>query len=246
LAHDNPSELGLPLFTFSGNFNNPTLPPERYTTLPADLHHMAQCASKDPQIQGIKRKHNFASRNTRSAAEPDSESFKPGIELPEVKKPSTSPEKSVSDICADDSGLLQPGIVLPEAEFFDGSLGASSLPQQNAAPMGGPAQYNPASEGKHSQQALVPIVINELSNHALWLVDYQGIQLVGYVYNPSDPKKPTFVVHGVPGEYTRRSKPKEQGYDYWVSNPSGKGGYWLRYVNACDNRIAYPFPVTGK
>lgn len=247
LTHDDPSDLGLPLFTFSGDFNNTALSPERYTTLPADFLH-AECSNKDALIPVTKPKCHSMTHNIKSAAAPNSELLNPNAELTDVNAPSISAKESACNYDGDDeSGLLQPGTVLPEEGIFIDTPNIACPSEQKTAPEDGPVWIDPAmSERIQSQQTLVPIAINELTNHALWLVNYQGIQLVGYVYNSSDPQKPVFIVHGVPGEQNRKSKPEEQGYDYWVGNPAGKGGYWLRYINALDNLIAHPFPVTGK
>lgn len=242
LTHDDPSDLGMPIFTYEYNFCNP---PERYTALPADFPRTDQPPAANQLTPKTKQNTDSGDYNPNSAGQSGNGLLKPGTVLPEQSKPFMSPDEAVSGFDSEDERLLlQPGTVLPEDETYAVNPGITSPSHQKTAPMDGPAWLDLGASGeKESEQSLAPLVINELPHHALWLVNYQGVQLVGYVFEPFDPKKPIFIVHGVPGDYSRRAKPKEQGYEYWIADPAGKSGYWLRYVNPLDNLIVYPFPV---
>lgn len=239
LAPDDPSELGMPIFILSDSFSHGAVPPERYTALPADFPRVNQCQSTDMSIPETKQYPLAKSCGSSN------ELLEPDTSLPELNNPSATPvEETInSHYNEDDSLLLQPGTVLPEDGIYTDNLGVASPSHKKIAPMDGPTWFNLGDRAEQSDDTLVPIVISELPNHALWLVNYQGIQLVGYTFDPANPKKPMLIVHGVPGDHRQKAKPKEQGYNYWVAHPAGKAGFWLRYVNPIDNLVVYPFPI---
>ena len=214
--------LGLPLFTLSYSFSNPA-PEERYTALPADFGPAAVCQTPAGTFRPA-QKYREEIAPVLAAQEP----FTPAPESPQT--PSTGHDNRLEDL------LLQPGTPLPD----DDIPGFTASRDTKAA---APAGSNRESHPQLTEQTLCPLEIAELPNHKLWLVNYEGQQLVGYVYDPVSPRKPLFIVHGVPGANSRQSKPQDQGYDYWIADPNGTEGFWLRYVSPYENLIAHPYPV---
>lgn len=219
--------LGLPLFTLSYSFSNPA-PQERFSALPADFGSEAirQTPAKPPDPEPQKQY-----REEPTPAPTAQKPFLPKAEAPQT--PSAVPEGGSEDM------LLQPGIPLPEDNI-------TAIGPDVTVPRGAKSETptEPSRESPQlTDQTLYPLEIAELPNHKLWLINYEGRQLVGYVYDPANPRKPQFIVHGLPGANNRQAKPQDQGYDYWIADPNGKEGFWLRYVSPYDNLIAHPYPV---
>lgn len=233
LNHDNSPELGLPLFIYADNLHIPPHITKDNDSAAANISQPAPGRS-DLRLNPA----SYTSGVTDNTFS-NSNQLNPGTVLPEEQP---SPVCS-TEIAKDENLLLQPGTVLPEDEYCSQNTGY--LASTTASLRGkDTAQQSPPLAADLSGQVLSPIVIDELPHHALWLVNYQGVQLVGYVYSPAEPEKPLYIVHGVAGAHNRRAKPEEKGYEYWIANPVGKDGYWLRYVSCQDNVIAYPFPTT--
>lgn len=129
-----------------------------------------------------------------------------------------------------ESALLQPGTPLAENDLAAFTPDGTMPHHKQAAQSDGPT--------------LTSLEIAQLPDHKLWLINYLSLQLVGYVCESANSKKPLFIVHGVPGPNNRQAKPKEPGYDYWIAHSAGNGGFWLRYVSPYDNHIVHPYPVS--
>jgi|GEM_PF-6846824 len=230
LAPGGSLDLGLPLFEASGDYAVEIPATERFSTLPADV----KINVSETRIY------------TNDVLNPDHETLiQPGTVLPEPVD--LTPFNQSDPSLQEDNSLLQPGTVLPENILSRKLTHRCNPPSdQHTTPIDAPHFFNldPPPEtqpGQFIQQISLP----QLPNHACWLVNYHGYQLVGYVFDPLAPKKPLYIIHGIPGNYSIASKPTETGYDYWIVNPQGDGGYWLRYTTPIDDIVMYPFPVTS-
>jgi hypothetical protein len=217
------ADLGLPLFEASGDFSF-LAASGLYHTLPA-------------RTQACNEEDVFP--------KPGREQPPPTIPLPEP--PVALPAQEVSPGVTEDS-WLQPGTVLPEPRDFS-SPSASSTTDTTESKEGllQPGTVLPEGDldrtGADHQPSISDFIAPQLPNHSLWLIYYEGYQLVGFTYRTEEPKKPVYIVHGIPGTYTAQDKPQEQGYDYWIENPGGHAGYWLRYATPDDSTIVHPYPV---
>lgn len=220
LAQGGSAELGLPLFEATVAAEIPET--ERFSTLPAITKINREAC--DISVQ-------------------DKPLLQPGSVLPEPAITETF-NTTADSLAGQNDTLLQPGTVLPEDMFYEKAPG--HLPSPNQAIPSAASDFFDMRKVAEVQdgQLIQQITIPHLPNHACWLVNYQGCQLVGYVFDPSTPKKPLYIMHGVPGSYSNASKPEEKGYDYWITNPRGDGGYWLRYTNPADSAVMYPFPIS--
>jgi hypothetical protein len=262
LSSGGSAELGYPLFEISDDFSVSSSKPDvfdsnRFTTLPADatLQNIS-CKAAPISAPRPEKNSNFNANfahpcNVRSPGTWDSPTTPDPFD---INEPSILQPGMVLSEEDNEDTLLQPGTVLPEGDFLTPSNTAKLFnPQmissdQQMAKMDGPNFFDlrPPSTNGTGQISINPFTVPQLKNHMLWLVDYQGFQLVGYVYDSSDPQKQLYIVHGVPGAYQSKDKPSEIGYEYWLANPQGEGGYWLRYVNPQDNTLGYPYPIPGK